>query len=287
MGNFWGPATEIADLGVVAEHCLHCQQITPCTIRSTDHLAHVCFVKMTTSKETACLCGVCGGSFPCVLWRYPELVPVQEAKVLPAEGLLARTNPGLAERIQLKQHVIELGGDPRFAVAYEQLEGMRQGELHAELLKRLLDWDRLADEQREHLVRRIDAWAQAWQFARQVAASFPHQTGCLPASLVGLAIWSIFLWLPAARDWLWGTVTVVAGFAAAALTGHLFLARRVRRWTREVLVSQAQQAGVPLTCFFAVVDDLPGSRLGMLEDLWPVKDQLDTIRAVLVADGKL
>ena len=39
-----------------------------------------------------------------------------------------------AERIQRKEQVSALGGDARFAAAYEQLEGMRPGNLHAELL---------------------------------------------------------------------------------------------------------------------------------------------------------
>ena len=37
----------------------------------------------------------------------------------------------------------------------------------------------------------------------------------------------------------------------------------------------------------AVVDDVPGSPLGSTEDLRPMKDQLETIRAVLTAEGKL
>jgi hypothetical protein len=36
-----------------------------------------------------------------------------------------------------------------------------------------------------------------------------------------------------------------------------------------------------------VVHDVCGTRLGMMEELWPVKVELQTIRSVLVADGKL
>jgi hypothetical protein len=37
----------------------------------------------------------------------------------------------------------------------------------------------------------------------------------------------------------------------------------------------------------AVVDDLPETRPHMVDDVWPLKDQLDAIRAVLAADGRL
>jgi len=288
MWIIWGPATEVKDLGVVAEQCPLCNRTTPCVVRSVCQGLHVFFMKMTAAtQETSCRCTVCSGLFPCELWRYPALVPVQEANALSVEALLSRTNPGLIERLQLNEQVAALGGDARFAIAYVQLEGMRPGALRAELLQHLLDWEILEEEHRERLAERIAAWSRAWTFARQVAPEFPGHAGCLLSFLSAAVIWSAFLWLPLVHDWVWGTVTVVAGCAAAALTGHLLLTRRVRRWTREVLVPQAQRTNVSLACFLAVVDDLPGSSMGMLEDLWPVKDQLETIRGVLVADQRL
>ena len=156
---------------------------------------HVFFMKTTAvTKETSCRCMACNGSFPCELWRYPDLVPVPDAAALPVEVLLARTNPGLAEREQLKQQVNALGGDARFAAAYEQLEGMRPGELHAGLLKQLLEWGRLEDDQRTRLVQRVGTCACAWHFARQVARGFPGHTGCWSAFLAAAAVWSAFLW---------------------------------------------------------------------------------------------
>jgi len=288
MWTIWGPASEIKDLGVVAEHCPYCDRTTTCLVRSVCKGAHIFFVKMTfVTKETSCCCAVCGGWFPCELWRYPTLMTVREAGTLGMENLLAKTNPGLVERMQLKEQVSALGGDPRFAVAYQQLEGMRPGALHGELLKQLLSWERLEEEQRASIVQRISVSARAWQFARQIAPGFPGEAGCLAAFLAGLVVWSAFLWLPVVRDWLWGTVTVAVGCGVAAFTGHAFLGRRVRRWAREVLAPEAEHAKVPLTTFLVVVDDLPESRLGVMEELWPIKDQIDTIRAVLLAERKL
>jgi hypothetical protein len=54
-----------------------------------------------------------------------------------------------------------------------------------------------------------------------------------------------------------------------------------------VLIPEAQDADVSLDCLVAVVDDVPGSRLGLTEELWPMKEQLQTICRLLVAQGKL
>jgi hypothetical protein len=62
---------------------------------------------------------------------------------------------------------------------------------------------------------------------------------------------------------------------------------RVRLWTRRLLIREAQEANVPLASFLEVVDDVSDSRLNMIEPLWVVKVQLETIRGVLIADGKL
>ncbi len=288
MGILGGPLTEVRELGVVAEQCPCCARVRPCAVRAECRGWRFLFVKKAAAPKTAsCLCGTCGMSFPCELWRYPALVPAAEAAALPAEELLARTNPRLAERLQLQEQVGALGGDPRFAAAYEQLEGMQAGELHSLLLQHLLVWECLGEEQRTRLVERIGACSRAWLVARQVAPGFPDHAGLLPAFLAALAVWSSFAWLPVVRDWLWGPLVFLGGCAVAALTAAVLLRRQVRGWTREVLVPAAQRANVSLACFLGVVDDLPGTRQHVMDDTWPLKDQAETIRGVLAADGRL
>ncbi len=288
MRAIWGPVTEISDLGVVAEQCPHCERVQPCLLRSVSRGSYVFFLKTTRpTVERSCLCTACHKAFLCDPWRYATAVPIGQAKTLPAEELLARTNPGLAECLHLKEQVCALGCDARFAVAYEQLGGLRPSALRSGLLAQLLDWDRLPEEQRCALAQQIAAQARAWQFARQVAPAFPVHAGCLTTALAALVVGPVFLWLPAARSWLWGPVLVLAGLGAAALGAHLLLRRQVCRWTREVLVHEAQDANVSLACFLTVVDDVPGSRLGMMEELWPLKVELETIRGELIAQGKL
>jgi hypothetical protein len=284
----WGPVTEIRDLGVVAEHCPFCERVTPCLLRSVGHGHYVFFVKaLAPTGESSCLCACCLKAFPGEQWRYADLVSLREAKVLPMDEVMARTNPALAERCQLREQICALGGDPDFAKAYEQLDGLRPGPLRSRLLRQLLQWNRLPEGQRAELGREIEARARAWHFARRIAAAFPAGPGCLTVALPALVIWSALLWAPPVRGWLWGSVLFFAGFGAAAFVKHLVLNRLVCRWTRDTLISEAQQANVSLECFVAVVDDLPDSRLRMIEGIWPIRVELEAIRGVLAAAGKL
>lgn len=286
MSKFWGAATEIIDIGVVAEYCPHCERITPCLLRSVCRGHYACFIKTTgPTIERSCLCTGCHKPFPGEHWRYVAVLPIGEAKALPMEDLLARTNPCLAERIQLKAQVFALGGDHRFAIAYEQLEQIRPGTLRSDLLQKLLSWDRLPEERRTLLAQRIAARARAWQFSRQIAPAFPEPAASVAALVAALVMGPVFLWMPGARTWLWGGATVVAGLAAAWLVSNTIYIRRVRQWTRQTLIPEAQEANISLGSVLDVVNDVSG--LSLMQDLWPMKHQLETIRGVLIADGIL
>jgi hypothetical protein len=288
MRAIWGWATRITDLGVVAEQCPYCERTMPCLLRSVCRINYVFFLETSgLERESSCFCTGCHKAFPSEHWRYAAVLPIQEARNLPPEDLLARTNPGLADRFALKEQVSALGCDARFAVAYEQLEQLRPGALREGLLRQLLGWERLADEQRALLGQQIGDRSRGWQLARQIAPGFPPHPGCLPVAGVALIVGSAFLLVPTVRTWLLGSVLVVAGFGAAALIAQALFSLRVREWTRKVLIPEAQDAKVSLDCFVAVIDDVPGSRLGLTEELWPMKDQLETIRGVLIAEGKL
>jgi hypothetical protein len=288
MPKFWGAATEILDLGVVAELCPHCEQIMPCLLRSVCRGHYACFVKTTgPTIERSCLCTGCHKSFLGEHWRYAAVLSITESRSLPSGDLLARTNPALAERIQLKDVVRALGGDDRFAVAYEQLEQMRPGALRSRLMQQLLTWDRMPEEQRTCLAEQVAALARAWQFSRQLAPAFPEHTASVAAIVAALVMVPVLLGIPEARSWLWGGVTVVTGLVAAWLVGDTIYTRRVCQWTRQRLIPEAQEANIALGCLLEVVEDVPESRLGLMEELWPMKDQLETIRGVLTSDGIL
>jgi hypothetical protein len=288
MRRIWGPVTEIRDLGVVAERCPFCEQVIPCLLRSVGYGNYVLFVKvMAVARESSCLCIGCLQAFPSEPWRYAGLVSLREAQALPVEEVLARTNPALAERLQLQEQICALGGDALFAAAYEQLDSLYPGALRLRLLQQLLQWNRLSPVQRAELGREIEATLRAWRFARGIAPAFPAQSGCLLVALPALAIWLAFVWAPPVRSRLWGSLLLFAGFAVAAFTRYLVLHRRVCQWARDTLVAEAQQANVSLASFISVLDDLPDSRVRLLEGLWPIRAELETIRSALAAAGKL
>jgi hypothetical protein len=288
MRAIWGWATKITDLGVVAEQCPYCERTVPCLLRSVCRIHYVCFLETTgLERDKSCLCTGCHQAFPSEHWRYAAVLPIEEAKNLPPEDLLARTNPGLADRFALKEQVHALGCDARFAVAYEQLELLRPGALRQGLLQQLLGWERLPDVQRALLGEQIGGRSRAWQLARQLAPGFPRHAGCLPLAVAALLVGPALLWVSAVRSWFWGSILVAAGFGAGVLIDQVLFSLWVREWTRKVLIPAAENANVSLDCFLTVVDDVPGSRLGLTEDLWPMKDQLETIRGVLIAEGKL
>lgn len=288
MRKIWGPLTEIEDLGVVAEQCLQCNAIKPCLLRSVSRGSHVLFMKMTSlTNESSCLCTECLTSFPCQRWRYTSVIPMAESRSIAIDELLHGTNPTLAERMELEEQIQELGGDTRFARAYEQLDGMRSGVLRSNLVKEVMAWNRLESEPRALLGEQITARARAFQFARQIAPGFPSGVGCLSSGLTALTVWSTFLWLPAVRHLLPGAGVVLAGFGAAAVVSYLSQIGRIRHWVRQELIPEAELANISLPAFLEVVDDLSGSRLEILEELWPLKVQIEAIRSALEVEKKL
>jgi hypothetical protein len=207
-----------------------------------------------------------------------SVVAIGEAKGLEIEELLTRTNPILAERVQMKELIASLGGDAHFAEAYQQLEEMRRGAVRSRLLEKLLDWERLDEEARIALAQQIADRARAWKFALHIAPGFPSHVGCLPGIVVGLVVWVFFFVLAlVVRGRFMISASFLLGFGAAAVTGQFFLTPQIRRWTRAVLIPECGDANVSFASFAEVVDDLAGSTLDRLEPLWPVKLNLETI----------
>jgi hypothetical protein len=288
MRRIWGPVTEVRDLGVVAEHCPFCDRVVPCLLRSIGHGNYIFFLKASApTRERSCMCTGCLKTFPSEHWRYLGLVSIREGKSLPIDELMARTNPAQVERSQLKEQISALGGDAGFAIAYERLDGMWPGVMRSQLLGQLLKWSQLSGDDRAELGREIDARARASDLVRRIAPAFPTNSGCLVVTLPALLIWSAFLWAPPVRSWVWGSILLVAGLGSAAFVKHLVLNRRVCQWTRNTLIAEAQNANVPLACIVAVVDDVPDSRLNIMEDIWPMRVELETIRGELAALWKL
>jgi hypothetical protein len=203
------------------------------------------------------------------------------------DELLTKTNPILADRIHLKETIGDLGGDKRFAVAYENVEGMRPGKLHSDLLQKLLEWPRLSEVQRDELEEQIGSLSRAWRFASQMAIGFPKSSGSVAFFMSAPIFGLILIGMIVTRKWLWGGLLLVASVVVAATLESILLKRSIRKWTLQVLIPEAQKANVALDRFAAVVDDIPNARRGLTEDLWPMKDQLQNIRETVMAKSVL
>lgn len=284
MRTLFGTVNETKDLGAVAEHCPHCNALRCCLLRTVTQGHYICFAKITDPlRQSSCLCTDCLTPFSGKpRWSYAEVVPLRDARGMDLNELLTKTNPILADRIHLKETTGELGGDKRFTVAYENVEGMRPGSLHADLLRKLMEWPRLSELERDELEEEIGSLSRAWRFASEMAIGFPKSSGSVAFFLSAPIFGLILIGTLVTRKWLWGGLLLAASVIIAAALESLLLTRSVRKWTLQALVPEAQKANVDLDRFAAVVDDIPSTKRGLTEDLWPMKDQLDNIRATLI-----
>lgn len=288
MRTFCGAVTETNDRGVVAEHCPHCDSLKTCLLRTVSQGNYIFFAKVAEmAKESSCLCTECHKPFPGKpYWSYAEIVPVRDARDMKLDDLLAKTNPILEDRIRFREQIQELGGDHRYAVAYDNIEGMRNGWLRLNFLKKLRDWSQLEEAQRNELDQQIGAMSRAWKFARHMGHVFPTSSGSMFYYLSVPVFGLILIWMLFTRNWIPGVIALaISAFAATMLESQLFQ-RVVRQWTRNILIPEAKEANIPLEDFVAVIDDIPESKHGMTEELWPIKHQLPTIRATLTAENK-
>lgn len=285
MRTLFGTVNETKDLGAVAEHCPHCNALTSCLLRMVTHGHYILFAKIADPlRQSSCLCTQCLKPFSGnPHWSYAAVVPLRDARGMDLNDILVKTNPNLADRIRLKEAIGDLGGDKRFAVAYENVEGLRPGNLHSDLLQRLLDWPELSEPQRSELEERIGSLSRAWRFAREMVLTFPRSSGSvaffLSAPIFGLILISMIV----TRHWIWGGLLLAASVVVAAALETILFKRAVRKWTRQVLVPEAEKANVALDQFAAVVEEIRSSKRGLTEDLWPMKDQLENIRKTLRA----
>lgn len=289
MRRFFGVVTETTDLGVVAEHCPHCDVVKSCLLRAVHQGHYVCYVKVSDPlRESSCLCTDCLKPFPGKPhWSYAAVVPISDARGVELDDLLTKTNPILADRIRFKQQIRELGGDERFAVAYDDVEGLHPGGLRSNLFNNLLHWPTLNEPQREDVKEQIAAMSRAWKFARHLAIGFPTSSGTLTFFTSVMLIGLILIGVIVTRSWMWGGLALAASVVAATVIESNLFRRSVGKWTLQVLIPEAREVNVPLDRFIAVVDDIHATRLTLTEDLWPMRSQLPRIRETLIAEGKL
>lgn len=288
MWIIWGPASDVKEVGVVAERCPHCGRLSACRVTAYSEGIHLYGITMASAVTHAIgACSSCGGQFPCELWQYKEPLPLEAAFAIPIETLLERSNPLLKERLAWESRLEAHQADPQFVAVVKSMEQLRSGEIRRSLMNDLLRWGQLNEKQRLALVTDADASARSVQLARSVAGRLPRTTGCVLAALICLAVWSAVLWAPVLRTLLWGGAIVLAGAMLGAFAWHAILNRRIHRWTREVLIPESKQAGVDLRRFVTVLGDLPPPGPHSLDELRELKGHEGAIREALRKLGEL
>ena len=285
MWIIWGPVSGERDLGVVAEMCPRCASLAPCRVSGLVEGVHLFFVPLAAGvTKAACTCGLCGCQFPCESWRYKEMVPAPEARSLEIERLLERTNPALRENRELSRRLERFADDPRFQAALQSLDELRPGALSTKLRADLLRWDGLDEGRREELVRVVDESARTMRFARSISPRIPSSAGCLIALVACLAVWTACLLVPdfGAEGLWWNVGVAFAGPMAGCAVHQFVLARRVRRWTHDVLVPEGRKSGIDFRHFVALLDELPPPGPRSDDVLRPLLEQAMTIRKELL-----
>ena len=100
MFVYFGTKEREEPRGIVAEACPRCGGARPFKVFDIYSTWHVYYISLGrgTRQASTMRCVECGTGFSVVHGRYAEVVPVGEARALPWEELVRRSNPALLER---------------------------------------------------------------------------------------------------------------------------------------------------------------------------------------------
>jgi hypothetical protein len=236
------------------------------------------------SSSTACCCAECGCEFTSQTWDYQKSLSPADAAALDVEAILSLTNPGLNETLTLAG----LKALPQLGGAFQLLEQLTPGSLRTALKEALLQWPSLDEDRRERLLAKVNDCAEALRFARSMAGRYTTGVvGCLGGALACAGVWAGCLWVFGTSLSLLGWVGVFgAGVMAGALLGRLFWSGRDRRWVKEVLLPEADRAGISLGWLLAILEGGGSSKRGE-DGLASLRELVPTIRSELASSGKV
>jgi hypothetical protein len=66
---------------------------------------------------------------------------------------------------------------------------------------------------------------------------------------------------------------------------HFLANRRVRQWTKEVLIPEAERSGIDLAQLITVLKDLPPATPHSYDELGPLQNHTATILEAIAASG--
>ena len=217
-----------------------------------------------------CVCGECGHEFHSRSGAEDRAVPPEVAAGLDIDALLGLTNPDLWQARTLSG----LRADPRLPDAFLLLDRLAPGPLRFGLRAAVARWPASVSPTGPTCSggsRR----RRAEGFARSMAGRYTiGAAGCLAGVAVAAGVWvAAGLTFVGLGTLGWALVAVV-GLVAGGVPGWLLSQARDRWWVRDVLLPEADRAGVLPAWVLAVVEGTTaprgaGDELGELRGIGP------------------
>ena len=271
-------------MGLIADECPQCNRVTRCLVTERGGFVGglvfgIPFVLPLSSVH--CVCGECGHEFHSRSGAEDRAVPPEVAAGLDIDALLGLTNPDLWQARTLSG----LRADPRLPDAFLLLDRLAPGPLRFGLRAAVARWPALGEPDRADLLGRVEACARAEGFARSMAGRYTiGAAGCLAGVAVAAGVWvAAGLTFVGLGTLGWALVAVV-GLVAGGVPGWLLSQARDRWWVRDVLLPEADRAGVLPAWVLAVVEGTTAPR-GAGDELGELRGIGPALRAELAAGG--
>jgi hypothetical protein len=272
-------------MGVIADECPRCRQVTRCVVTERQGffgglIGGIPFFVPLSSVR--CVCGECGHEFQSRSAAENRAVPFEVAAGLDTDALLRLTNPEVRQAHSLSR----LRADPQLRDAFLLLDRLAPGSLRVGLRDALIRWPVLGEPDRADLLERVEACTGAERFARAMAGRYSiGAAGCLAGVLGAIAVW-----VPAGltfeglgtSGWL---LVIAIGLAAGGAPCYLLWQVRDRQWVRNVLLPEANKAGVEPRWLLAVVEGTAGGT-GAADEVGALRGVGPALRAALAAESR-
>lgn len=213
----WGEYNKQNNLGMVADYCGQCLEVTRFKVVDHRRVSHVYYIPSGNGTRimlcrTCCTCDI---TYECKKKDYAEILPMIEGREMPIGELLLRTNPVVfnhfndpnviadstepAEAYTAELEPRDPNLDPQYRQANQTIAAFQQEAWYPAIRKRLDDWNLLSYAQRARLTEEIQDCIVPDQ-QRKIAAIAIELSQHAPKNslLIGLIIGGIIGLLPLA-----------------------------------------------------------------------------------------
>jgi membrane protein implicated in regulation of membrane protease activity len=277
-----GTRTDEKKLGVVADECPVCGEVTSHRLSEFYRADHLYFIPMGRGELVGAVltCMQCGREYGSAAGAYAAPLSEKEARSLEPRELLERTNPRLAQQIELRARWEQEASavtqapvgrpDPRVKLAFAQLADVDRRDARViEYHALLAQWSALDPARQARLLRDIkqltaderkrkaaDGFAVlvAQRFKAEMDGALTFLTG-LVVLVAGITVAAILL---TGMELAIGIIgSIILALVVAMIMHRKYQRRAHRRFFRKVMLPEAQRKGIeiaPVIEFLSGVD---------------------------------